>query len=286
MQTSPDPDDLTGERATVDASRVRRHRRSPTPRLPARVPIPGRGCTRRGWLGEGRRGGRRPPRSARPDRGPVAPARRPPPSAAASANHRSQTAARHRLRRPPGLCRTHRSSGAPATQRPRPAIRDGDRHRQRRRRGDHPFVAVGAVADAATAGCGATAGSSPQSIAPRRSDRAPAAPASARSCPTPTRRRRRPGCARRPSARRARRASREGDDAVQLVAMGPDLGDGGAAADHRHDPLVVVVERPARVAAPSARRFSAGHAALQRHGAQLRVGAAVGAGMLATSPAA
>ena len=35
----------------------------------------------------------------------------------------------------------------------------------------------------------------------------------------------------------------ERDRAVQLVAVRPDLGDRGAAADHRHDALVLVVER-------------------------------------------
>ena len=40
----------------------------------------------------------------------------------------------------------------------------------------------------------------------------------------------------------------EGDVAVQLVVVSAHLGDGGAAADHRHDALVLVVERFARLA--------------------------------------
>jgi hypothetical protein len=74
---------------------------------------------------------------------------------------------------------------------------------------------------------------------------------------------------------------------VQLVPVLPHLGDRGAAADHGHDALVVVVERAARLAgdagADVVRRPGA---ALQRHRAELRVGAAVGRGMLATSPIA
>src|SRR3954453_4519425 len=43
-------------------------------------------------------------------------------------------------------------------------------------------------------------------------------------------------------------ARREGDDAVQLMAVRPYLGDRGGAADHRHDPLVAVVEGSRAVA--------------------------------------
>jgi len=40
----------------------------------------------------------------------------------------------------------------------------------------------------------------------------------------------------------------ERDRAVELVAMLADLGDGGASADHCHDPLVLVMERRRRLA--------------------------------------
>ena len=49
----------------------------------------------------------------------------------------------------------------------------------------------------------------------------------------------------------------EGDPAVQLVAVRADLGDGRLPADHRHDALVVVVERRAGRAVESARMLRA-----------------------------
>src|SRR3954471_15333823 len=61
----------------------------------------------------------------------------------------------------------------------------------------------------------------------------------------------------------------EGDDAVQLVAVRADLGDGGAAADHRHDALVVVVERLGVIAArDGADVVRRPRAALERDGAE------------------
>ena len=70
----------------------------------------------------------------------------------------------------------------------------------------------------------------------------------------------------------------ERDHAVELVAVRPDLGDRGAAADHRHDALVVVVERLARLAGGVGEDvLGRPGAALQRDRAELRVRVAVGA---------
>ena len=61
-------------------------------------------------------------------------------------------------------------------------------------------------------------------------------------------------------------------DAVQLVAVRADLGDRGAAADHRHDALVVVVEGLARLAREVGEDVVGRRdAALQRDRAELRV---------------
>ena len=63
----------------------------------------------------------------------------------------------------------------------------------------------------------------------------------------------------------------EGDRAVQLVAVRAHLGDRGAAPDHRHDALVVVVEGLARLAGEVGEHVvGRPRAALQRHGAELR----------------
>ena len=77
-------------------------------------------------------------------------------------------------------------------------------------------------------------------------------------------------------------------DAVQLVAVRADLGDRGAAADHGHDALVVVVEGLARLAGEVGEHvLRRAVAALQRDRAELRdARARRGAGMLATSPTA
>ena len=77
----------------------------------------------------------------------------------------------------------------------------------------------------------------------------------------------------------------ERDRAVQLVAVRSDLGDRGAAADHRHDALVVVVERLARLAGGVGEDVLGGPgAALQGDRAELRMRLPSGLGMLATSP--
>ena len=68
----------------------------------------------------------------------------------------------------------------------------------------------------------------------------------------------------------------ERDDAVQLVAVRAHLRDGGAAADHGHDALVVVVEARARLAGEVGEHVLRRRlAALQRDRPELRVGAPV-----------
>ena len=79
----------------------------------------------------------------------------------------------------------------------------------------------------------------------------------------------------------------ERDRPVQLVPVLADLGHGGTAADHRHDPLVVVVERLAGVPADVGDHVAGRPLpALQGDRAQLRVRVPSGAGTLATSPTA
>src|SRR4051794_7140423 len=68
----------------------------------------------------------------------------------------------------------------------------------------------------------------------------------------------------------------EGDRAVQLVPVLADLGPRRAAADHRHQALVLVMERDTRLAGPLAQDVLADAlAALQGDRAQLRERAAV-----------
>ena len=80
---------------------------------------------------------------------------------------------------------------------------------------------------------------------------------------------------------------RERESAFQLVAMLPDLGHSRLAADHRHDALVLVLERPAALAlhvgedvlrCPVAR--------LLGDAPELRQAASSPAGMFAKSPSA
>ena len=76
----------------------------------------------------------------------------------------------------------------------------------------------------------------------------------------------------------------ERNRAVELVAMLADLGHGGATPDHRHDALVLVVERFAVLPPISARMFADIQAALQRNRPELRVRHPSGPGMFAMSP--
>ena len=81
---------------------------------------------------------------------------------------------------------------------------------------------------------------------------------------------------------------RERDRAVELVPVRADLGDRGAATDHGHDALVVVVERLARLAGRVGEDVLRGPcAALQRRPSPAAgTRGRPGLGMLATSPTA
>ena len=80
---------------------------------------------------------------------------------------------------------------------------------------------------------------------------------------------------------------RERERSVDLTTARAHRGDRRAAADHRHDALVLVLERLRRPAREVRQQVLRGPlAALERHGAELRQGCPSGPGMLATSPIA